>query len=82
MYGREKSDPVIVAVKPTNNATRLAAELVEPIWPASSFRAILVRRCWRDDLRTPRPGTTFCLYSLAGQPRTERRDKHRAHPIL
>ena len=30
MYGREKSDPAIVAVKPTNNARRLAAELVEP----------------------------------------------------
>src|SRR5438105_14430565 len=29
-YGREKSDPAIVAVKPTNNARRLAAELVEP----------------------------------------------------
>src|SRR5207237_6048748 len=30
MYGREKSDPAIVAVKPTNNARRLAAEVVEP----------------------------------------------------
>ena len=30
MYGREKSDPGIVAVKPTNNVRRLAAELVEP----------------------------------------------------
>jgi hypothetical protein len=30
MYGREKSDPAIVAVKPANNARRLAAELVEP----------------------------------------------------
>ena len=29
MHGREKSDPAIVAVKPTNNARRLAAELVE-----------------------------------------------------
>src|SRR6516164_1355856 len=29
MYGREKSDPAIVATKPTNNARRLAAELVE-----------------------------------------------------
>jgi hypothetical protein len=29
MYGREKSDPVIVAMKPTNNARQLAAELVE-----------------------------------------------------
>ena len=29
MYGCAKSDPVIVAVKPTNNARRLAAELGE-----------------------------------------------------
>src|SRR6516164_6163473 len=29
MHGREKSDPAIVAMKPTNNARRLAAELVE-----------------------------------------------------
>ena len=30
MHGHEKSDPAIVAVKPTNNARQLAAELVEP----------------------------------------------------
>ena len=30
MYGREKSDPAIVAGKPTNKAERSAAELVEP----------------------------------------------------
>ena len=30
MHGHEKSDPVIVAVKPTNKAERSAAELVEP----------------------------------------------------
>ena len=30
MYGHEKSDLAIVAVKPTNNAERSAAELVEP----------------------------------------------------
>jgi RNA-directed DNA polymerase len=30
MHGREKSDPAIVAMNPTNNARRLAAELVEP----------------------------------------------------
>ena len=30
MYGHEKSDSVIVAVKPTNKAERSAAELVEP----------------------------------------------------
>ena len=30
MYRHEKSDPAIVAVKPTNNARQLAAELVEP----------------------------------------------------
>ncbi len=30
MHGREKSDPAIVAVKPTNKAGRPAAELVEP----------------------------------------------------
>jgi hypothetical protein len=30
MYDREKSDPAIVAVKPTNKAGQLAAELVEP----------------------------------------------------
>ena len=30
MHGREKSDPVIVAGKPTNKAERSAAELVEP----------------------------------------------------
>ena len=29
MYGHEKSDPAIVAVKPTNNARQLASELVE-----------------------------------------------------
>ena len=29
MHGHEKSDPVIVAVKPTNKAERSAAELVE-----------------------------------------------------
>jgi RNA-directed DNA polymerase len=29
MHGRGKSDPVIVAVKPTNQAERSAAELVE-----------------------------------------------------
>ena len=29
MYEREKSDPAIVAMKPTNNARQLAAELVE-----------------------------------------------------
>ena len=29
MHGREKSDPAIVAMKPTNNARQLAAELVE-----------------------------------------------------
>src|SRR5260370_19211017 len=30
MYDREKSDPAIVAVKPTNKAGQPAAELVEP----------------------------------------------------
>jgi hypothetical protein len=30
MYGPEKSDPAIVAVKPANNAEQSAAELVEP----------------------------------------------------
>ena len=30
MHGREKSDPAIVAVKPTNKAERSAAEPVEP----------------------------------------------------
>jgi len=30
MNGPEKSDPAIVAVKPTNKAERSAAELVEP----------------------------------------------------
>jgi RNA-directed DNA polymerase len=30
MHGPEKSDPAIVAGKPTNNAERSAAELVEP----------------------------------------------------
>jgi hypothetical protein len=30
MYGHEKSDSVIVAVKPTNKTERSAAELVEP----------------------------------------------------
>ena len=30
MHGHEKSDPVIVAVKPANKAERSAAELVEP----------------------------------------------------
>ena len=30
MHGREKSDPAIVAGKPTNKAERSAAELVEP----------------------------------------------------
>ena len=30
MHGREKSDSAIVAGKPTNNAERSAAELVEP----------------------------------------------------
>ena len=30
MHGPEKSDPVIVAGKPTNKAERFAAELVEP----------------------------------------------------
>jgi hypothetical protein len=30
MYGHEKSDPAIVAVKPTNKTERSAAELVEP----------------------------------------------------
>ena len=29
MHGHEKSDPAIVAVKPTNKAERSAAELVE-----------------------------------------------------
>ena len=29
MYGREKSDPVIVAEKPTNKAASAVAELVE-----------------------------------------------------
>lgn len=30
MHEPEKSDPVVVAAKPTNNAERSAAELVEP----------------------------------------------------
>ena len=30
MHGHEKSDPAIVAVKPTNKAERSAAELAEP----------------------------------------------------
>ena len=30
MYGPEKSDPVVVAGKPTNKAERFAAELAEP----------------------------------------------------
>jgi hypothetical protein len=30
MHGHEKSDPVIVAMKPTNNTERSAAEPVEP----------------------------------------------------
>src|SRR5947208_15856007 len=29
----------------------------------------------------PRPGLTLGLDAVPGQPRTERRDKHRAHPI-
>jgi hypothetical protein len=29
-HGREKSDPAIVAMKPTNNAGKLVAEPVEP----------------------------------------------------
>jgi len=39
MYGNEKSDPAIVAVKPTNNARQLAAELVEPRVGAEGRRA-------------------------------------------
>lgn len=30
MHGREKSDPVVVAAKPTNKAGKPAAEPVEP----------------------------------------------------
>ena len=30
MYGREKSDLAIVAMKPANNAAQAAAEWVEP----------------------------------------------------
>ncbi len=30
MHGPEKSDPVVVAGKPTNKAERFAAELAEP----------------------------------------------------
>ena len=30
MHGREKSDPVVVAAKPTNKAGKPGAELVEP----------------------------------------------------
>ena len=30
MHEREKSDPVVVAVKPMNKAEKSAAELVEP----------------------------------------------------
>ena len=30
IYGHEKSDPAIVALKPTNKSERSAAELVEP----------------------------------------------------
>jgi len=31
MYDHEKSDPALVAVKPTNKAGQPAAELAEPI---------------------------------------------------
>jgi RNA-directed DNA polymerase len=37
MYDHEKSDPAIVAVKPTNKAGQPAAELVEPRANASSI---------------------------------------------
>ncbi len=39
MYGHEKSDPAIVAVKPTNKAERSAAELVEPRAGTKGMRA-------------------------------------------
>ena len=40
MYDHEKSDPAIVAVKPTNKAGQPAAELVEPreIYPVVDRR--------------------------------------------
>jgi hypothetical protein len=47
MYDREKSDPAIVAVKPTNKAGQPAAELVEPRAGAEgnvSQRGHLIRR--------------------------------------
>jgi hypothetical protein len=38
MYGPEKSDPVVIAGKPTNKAERSAAELVEPRTRSRAYR--------------------------------------------
>ena len=43
MHGRKKSDPVVVAVKPTNKAGATAAESVEPRAGAKGTRASKAR---------------------------------------
>ena len=43
MHGREKSDPAIVAVKPTNKAGRPAAEPAEPRAGAEGTRTSKAR---------------------------------------
>ncbi len=45
MHGPEKSDPVIVAGKPTNKAERSAAELVEPR-AGTKGNADQLSTCW------------------------------------
>jgi RNA-directed DNA polymerase len=45
MYGPEKSDPVVVAGKPTNKAERFAAELAEPR-TGTKGNADQLSTCW------------------------------------
>jgi hypothetical protein len=57
----------------------------EPMRCLSSLRPALAQSQYagagRMTFAVPRPWPAFGFDSVAGQPRTERRDKHRAHPI-
>jgi hypothetical protein len=66
MHGHEKSDPAIVAGKPTNKAEQSAAELVEPRVGPRGMRAKL-GTCWTQCQATPGPDpVTFTVEAIWG----------------
>ena len=64
MHGREKSDAVVVAAKPTNKAGKPGAELVEPSDPPplkwSALRYVLERKEKADGKKAVQAGGDCC----------------------